>query len=127
MAEIRSKEENPVPGIDYSEIRIPDEKNIGTGTFKTVLIPAAMNKNNPIISTIINVPVFQLLVNIDSKKYEVTVLLGKADKSPALSRKVYELSEKIDFLKAHSFTVKFINWGIKDLKMNKKSLRSLKD
>jgi hypothetical protein len=127
MAEIRSKEENPVPGIDYSEIRIPDEKNIGTGTFKTVLIPAAMNKNNPIISTIINVPFFQLLVNIDSKKYEVTVLLGKADKSPALSRKVYELSEKIDFLKAHSFTVKFINWEIKKLMMNRKPLRSLKD
>jgi len=53
MSEIKNRQDNPVPGIDYSEICIPDEHNLGTGTFTTVLEPGAMAKISPIISTIV--------------------------------------------------------------------------
>ena len=52
MAEIHSREEEPVPGILYSEIHVPDEDKLGTGTFLTVLEEGAFGKKNPIISSI---------------------------------------------------------------------------
>ncbi len=122
MAEIKSREQNPVPGIDYSEIRIPHDQNLGTGTFTTVLEPNAMAKINPIISTIINESVFKLMVNIQLAANEVTVLLGKADKSPPLSREVFKMPEKIKLLDAHKFDIIFKDWKIKDLMMNGNSL-----
>jgi hypothetical protein len=125
MASINSREQNPVQGIDYSEIHIPDEEHLGTGTFKTVLQPDAMAKNCPIISTIVNVPVFQLMMNINSAEKEVTVLLGKADKSPALSRAVYKLSEKLDLSKDYSFEVIFSDWKINELKINGEQLQTV--
>ncbi len=125
MAEIKSRETNPVPGIDYSEICIPDEQNLGTGTFTTVLQPNAMAKINPIISSITNVPVFQLIVNINGATNEITALLGKADKSPALSRKVFGLPEKIEFSDVYKFGVIFKDWKIKDLLMNGGSLQQV--
>ncbi|MEK6528410.1 MAG: hypothetical protein AABZ36_05995, partial [Nitrospirota bacterium] len=65
MAEIKSREQDPIAGIEYSEIIIPDENNMGTGTFTSVLKPDAMAKNNPLISTIVNEPVFKMFVNIN--------------------------------------------------------------
>ncbi len=123
MAEIKSRETNPVPGIDYSEICIPDEQNLGTGTFTIVLRPDAMAKINPIISSITNVPVFQLIVNINGDTNEITSLLGKADKSPALSRKVFKMPDKIETSDVHSFEVVLKNWEIKDMLMNGGSLQ----
>ncbi|MEF9437981.1 MAG: hypothetical protein L0922_04270, partial [Candidatus Mariimomonas ferrooxydans] len=84
---MKSRQNNPVPGIDYSEICIPDEHNLGTGTFTTVLEPGAMAKISPIISTIVNEPVFKLMINIHLAANEIIALLGKADNSPALSPK----------------------------------------
>jgi hypothetical protein len=54
MSGIKSRGEKPVPGIEYSEISIPDEKKLGTGKFSTVLEPGALSRINPIISSIIN-------------------------------------------------------------------------
>lgn len=119
MAEINSRENNPVPGIDYSEIYIPEEQNLGTGTFKTVLQPNAMAKICPIISTIINEPVFKLLVNINVATDEITALLGKPDNSPALSREVFKIPKKPDLSDVYSFEVIFKDWEIKDLMMKR--------
>lgn len=123
MAEIKSRENNPVPGIDYSEIRIPDEQNLGTGTFTTVLEPDAMTKISPIISSIINESVFKLLVSIHLATKEITALLGKADNSPALSREVFKMPDKIELSNRHSFEVVFEDWKIKDLLMNGEKLQ----
>ncbi len=122
MAAIKSSEKNPVPGIDYSEIRIPDERNLGTGTFTTVLEPKAMVKMSPIISSIENKPVFKLIVNIFFSEKEVTALLGKADDTPALSRIVFKLPDEIDPSGTHRFKVIFKDWKIKELKMNRAKL-----
>ena len=125
MAEIISREQKPVPGIDYSEIRIPGEENLGTGTFTILLEHDAMPKINPIVSTIINEPVFQLLVNIDSEVKEVTALIGKADNTPPISREVFILPENNKLPDAHKFEITFKDWEIKDVMMNGDNLERI--
>jgi hypothetical protein len=122
---IKSRGHKPVPGIEYSEIRIPNEKNLGTGNFKTVLEPGALAKINPVVSSIINEPVFKLLVNINLADESVTALLGKADKSPPLSRRTFKLPKKFKVSDTHMFEVIFKDWKLKELKMNGKKLRLL--
>jgi hypothetical protein len=125
MPEVYSRENNPLPGIDYSEIQISDDQNLGTGQFTTVLKPHAMAKHNPLISTIINVPVFQLMVNIDSETHEISVLLGRADNKPVLSKKIFRFSENPDLSKVYIFKVVFKNWTITGLQINGEQLHTV--
>jgi hypothetical protein len=125
MAEIRSREDKTLPGIEYSEIHIPDEDDLGTGVFTTVLEPNSMAKINPLISTIVNIPVFKLIVNINSAENEITVLLGKADNSPALSREIFMLPPKFDTKKTYYFDTIFRDWKITGLTMNGDSLEKI--
>jgi hypothetical protein len=122
MAEVKSREIKPVPGIDYSEIHIPDEMNLGSGTFATVLEPGAMSKINPIISSIVNEPVFLLMVSINLAIESVTAMIGAADKTPPRSRKVYKLPRELGTEDAHNFKVAFREWEIRGLTMDGKEL-----
>ncbi len=122
MTEIKNRELKPVPGIEYSEIMVPDEQDLGTGTFTTELEPNAMAKINPIISSIINEPAFKLLVVINLAIESVTVLLGKADDSPPVSRTVYNLPKSLKTSDVNIFNVIFKSWEIKGLEMNGNSL-----
>ncbi len=123
MAEVRSREEKPLPGIDYSEIHIPDEENLGTGSFTTLFDPKAMVKVNPLMSTIVNKPVFQLIMSVNAAEYEATVLLGKADNTPADSRKVYKIPKDADTDKALTFKAVFSEWNITALEMDGTALK----
>lgn len=118
MAEIRSRESKPVPGIDYSEIHIPDETNLGSGTFITVLDPGAMSRISPIISSIVNEPVFQLIVSINLAIESVTAMIGAADGTPPRSRWVYKLPGEFRTEDPHRFEVVFREWEISGLTMN---------
>lgn len=122
MTEIHSRGEKPVPGVEYSELSIPDEKNLGTGMFRTVLEPRALSKINPIISSIINEPVFKLMVNINLATETVTTLLGKADRSPPLSREIFQLPKVFKTSDVLTFDVIFKNWKIQGVKMSGHSL-----
>ena len=122
MSEIRSREDKPLPGIDYSEIHIPDEDNIGTGTFITVLDPKAMSKINPIMSSIVNKPLFQLIMGINAAEDEATVLLGKADNTPAISRKVFKIPPETNKDDALNFKIIFKEWDIKTLELDGSTL-----
>lgn len=126
MAEIKNCEHDPIAGIEYSEIIIPDENNLGTGTFTSVLKPDAMAKNNPLISTIVNEPLFKMFVNINIITEEAMVLLGKADGSPASSREIFKLPKEINTKESHRFDAIFKDWKIKGLKMNGKYLGVIK-
>jgi hypothetical protein len=125
MTGIKSRGEKPVPGIEYSEIQIKDEKDLGTGKFRTVLEPKALGKINPIISSLVNEPVFMLMVNINLATESVTTLLGKADKSPPASRESFSLPKKFKVADVHTFDIAFKDWKIKELKMNGKKLKAL--
>ncbi len=123
MAEVQSREEKPLPGIDYSEIHIPDDTNLGEGSFLTVLDPKAMSKINPLMSSIVNKPVFQLILVINAAEDEATVLLGQADNSPAQSRKVYTIPQDADREKSLQFKTIFKNWEVIALELDGKALK----
>jgi len=123
MTEIKSREDRPLPGIEYSEIFIADENDLGTGVFTTIVEARALAKINPIMSSIINEPVFQLILNINSAEEAATVLLGKADNTPALSRKVFKIPEDTRIQEAHTFTINFSGWDVKTLEMDGNELQ----
>ncbi|RJQ45996.1 MAG: hypothetical protein C4538_07730 [Nitrospiraceae bacterium] len=123
MAEIKSREDKPLPGIEYSEIIIHDENDLGTGTFTTAIEKKALAKINPIISTIINEPEFKMIVTINSGEEEVTVLLGKAPNTPALSRKVFKIPEDTKIHESHDFRVIFSGWEITSMELDGNALQ----
>lgn len=118
MAELRNRETNPIPGVDYSEIHMPDENNLGTGTFTTVLAPKALKKINPIISTVQNQPVFLMIVSINIAISQVTTMIGKSHNTPPLDRKVFNIPDSIDDLSANAFMVRFDDWDIVGMNLN---------
>lgn len=118
MAEILNREANPIPGVDYSEIRIPEEFSLGTGEFTTMLEPGALAKNNPIISNVMNDPYFLLIVSINLGIDQVTAVLGKTHSEPPISRKVFNIPKDINVENANDFTVVFREWEIDEIKLN---------
>jgi len=122
MSEIKSREDSPVPGVEYSEISIPDDKKLGTGFFKTVIEPAALKKINPIISSIQNEPVFLMIVSINIAIEQVTAMIGKSHNTPPLDRKVFTIPKGIDLLQANDFSVSFSDWDITGMKLNGNNL-----
>lgn len=123
MAEIKSREDKPIPGVDYSEIRIPDEFYLGTGEFTTMVEPKALAKINPIISNVMNEPYFLMIVTINLGIDQVTVLLGKAHDEGPICRKVFDIPKDINVEIANDFTVSFHEWDINDVRLNGASIR----
>ncbi len=122
MGKVFNKQNKPGPGIKHSEIEIPDDQNLGTGTFTTVLEPTSVAKDQPIISMIVNPPSFQLSVNINPQTKEIPVLIGKADGSDPLSNKLFSLPDNIELKEEYVFEAKFDHWDIVSLKMNETPL-----
>ncbi|UCH81381.1 MAG: hypothetical protein JSW20_01895 [Nitrospiraceae bacterium] len=122
MAEIRSREQEPVPGITYSEIHIPDESILGTGTFITVLEEGAFGKKNPIISSVMNEPVFVLILSLNIAIASATAMIGKSQNTPPLDRKVFNIPKNIDSTGVLSFEVSFKDWDIIGIDLNGKKL-----
>lgn len=118
MSEIKSREAKPIPGVEYSEIHIPDKDNIGTGFFTTMLEPRALKKNNPIVSSIQNEPVFLLIVSINIAIEQVTAMIGKSHGAPPLCRKVFTIPADINLEQTNDFTVGFAGWDIKRISLN---------
>ena len=123
MAEIRSREEHPIPGVAYSALHIPDEYNLGTGTFTTMVEAGAMAKINPIISNIMNEPYFLMIVTVNLGIDQVTALLGKAHDEGPISRKVFDIPGDINTGDAHDVTVVFRDWDIHDITLDGTSLK----
>jgi hypothetical protein len=122
MSEIKSREDGPVPGVEYSEINIPDDKEMGTGSFTTMIEPKAMKKINPIISSIQNEPVFLMIVSINLAIEQATAMIGKSHNTPPLDRKVFNIPAGIDLLQANDFSVNFSDWDITGMKLNGNNL-----
>lgn len=118
MPPIKHSQPNPSPEIEYGELNIPDDQNLGEGRFITVLRPRALIANKPIMSIMINVPVFQISFNINPQTNLVPVLLGKADNSDPLSRKVYRIPQDIDKIKRITIVASFKNWKITSLTLD---------
>jgi len=118
MGEIKSREEDPVPGVAYSEIHIPDEDNLGNGVFTTVLHPGAFSKTNPIISSIMNEPFFVLILSMNIAIESVTAMIGKSQNARPLDRKVFKIPSDIDIKESISFQITFNDWDLLDMDLN---------
>ena len=123
MAELKNREDNPIPGVAYSEIRFPDELYLGTGEFTTMLEPKALAKINPMISNVMNEPYFLMIVTINLGIDQVTALLGKAHDEGPISRKVFDIPKDVNVENANDFTVVFKEWDITDIKLNGNALQ----
>jgi len=122
MPEIRNREEAPVQGLDYSEIHIPDDTDLGTGTFKTVLKEDILGKENPIISGIGNEPSFLMVVTINTGIEEVNVMLGKSEKEQPLSKAIFKMSKEVDAKTPHTIDAHFAGWKITGLELDGEKL-----
>jgi len=122
MGKINYRLDKPVQGIKFSEIDIPNDQKLGTGIYTTALEPSALAKKKPVVSMIVNVPRFQLSVNINPLTKEIPVLLGKADESNPISNVMFSLPENVSLEEQYVFITEFKNWQIESLSMNNVSL-----
>jgi len=122
MPEIKHRQDKASPEIEYSEIYMPDDRHLGTGSFRTVIKPNAFSTGKAISSIMIQVPVFQISVNFNPSTKEIPVLLGLANGSEPISKKTFLFPEEVNFANAHEFKITFQNWKIMDLSMDGTSL-----
>jgi len=118
MPEIKHRQDKASPEIEYSEIYMPDDRHLGTGSFRTVIKPNAFSAGKAISTIMIQVPVFQISVNFNPSTKEIPTLLGLADGSESISKKTFLFPKEVNFANAHEFTVTFQNWEIMDLSMD---------
>ncbi len=119
MPEIKHRQDKASPEIEYAEIYIPDDKHLGTGSFRTVIKPGALSIGKAVSSIMIQVPAFQISVNLNPSTREIPVLLGPANGSEPISRKVFLFSEEVIFTNTHEFEVTFQDWKIMGLSMDR--------
>ena len=127
MAEVRSRMEDPSPGIAFQEIHIPSDADLGTGTFrievsKDALVPPAEGQSKALAAGIVNPPVFQLSVNVIAGTRRVTVQLGPADGSLPLAARVFAMPSEVDAGVAHEFVVTFHGWQVPSVAMDGQEL-----
>ena len=118
MPEIKHRQANPSPEIEYAEIHIPDDRHLGTGSFKIVTKRGALSTGKAVSSIMINPPVFQIAVNLNPSTRQIPVLLGLADGSDAISRKTYLFPGNIISSDSHEFETTFRDWDITELYMD---------
>lgn len=122
MPGMHHRQDRPGPGIEYSEIIIPEEKDLGTGEFTTAVESVALANPSPLVARLIKAPHFQLSLNINPAVSRIPVLLGRADSNEPTSRVVFELDHARVRPGSNVFTVRFRGWLIQQLFMNGKPL-----
>jgi hypothetical protein len=101
---------------------LKDATDISQGKFDTVLKKGALSSNKTIASIIVNIPIFQLSVNLNPQNIppKCIILIGKPDEDKPRDRKEYIIPNLIveDNNIEHIFTVYWNNWRIKKLKID---------
>jgi hypothetical protein len=109
MPEIKHQQLGASPQIEVGEIHIPDDADMGTGTFTTVYKARALRSNDAVTSIMLKAPEFQISVTVN-RNGDVPVLLGRTDSEPA-SRITYRLPQYVSDAK-HTIRVDFVKWHI---------------
>jgi len=118
VTEIKNRQEHPGPGVNYSEIYIPDDQDLGTGQYTAAFHPETVAKGEPVMSWAVNPPVFQISLSLDTNTKEISVLLGKADGSSPESRRVFILPENVDLADTCTAETHFKEWQVERLALN---------
>ena len=122
MPEIKHRQDKASPEIEFGEIYIPDDKRLATGSFKTVIKAGALSTGKAVSSIMIQVPAFQISVNLNPSTGEIPVLLGLANGSEPISKRVFLFPEQVDFSYAQEFEVAFEDWEERSLSMDRTPL-----
>lgn len=117
MPEIRHRQQNAAPEIDYAEIHIPDDTDWGTGSFTTVFKPNSLTATKTIASIMFNAPRFQMSVTVNPNR-EVLVALGPADGSDPRSAETFTLTPIADVSAIHTLAARFRNWQVTGLELD---------
>jgi hypothetical protein len=110
VPEIKHQQLDPSPETSSSEIHIPDDADMGTGTFTVVFKPRVLPASKVIASAIVYAPTFQLTATVNPNG-EIPVLLGDTN-SPPKHRLVVRLPGSVYRPHAHTLKVAFANWQI---------------
>ena len=111
MAEIKHQQPGGSPEVSGSVIHIPNDADMGTGTFTTEFKSNALPATKVIMSDIVNAPVFQITATVNPNG-DLPVLLGKADNSDPTDRVYFRLPGDIERNRPHALEVRFANWKI---------------
>jgi hypothetical protein len=108
---IKVQQPGKAPEIASAEIQIPDDADLGTGSFSTSFKRGASWTTKSFMSVMMNPPAFQITATTNPNR-EVPVLLGRADGSDPMSRVVFILPASIDESAPHVLRVDFSRWRI---------------
>ncbi len=108
MPEIRHQQPGGSPEIAFSEIHIPTDSDLGTGTFTTQFKAKAFASGKEIASMMVNSPVFQISAAV-SASGAVTVILGKAQPEQYAT---FLLPQRFDRAAVHVIRIEFARWKI---------------
>ncbi len=111
MPEIKHQQLNPSPEVSMSEIHIPDNSDLGTGTFTTIFSPNSLPPAKVIGSIIVNAPKFQISAAVNPN-LEIPVLIGKADNTDPIHKTVFRLPDNITKGDEHTLIINFAGWRI---------------
>lgn len=111
MPPIKHQQLGGSPEIVSADIQIPDDVDLGTGTFATRFKVGSLPSSKPITSIMINPPRFQVSVTVNPNR-DLPALLGTADGHDPRSRVCFLLPERIDATVAHVVTIQFEKWHI---------------
>ena len=110
MPEIRVRKPDVCPEVASCEIHIPDDADLGAGTFTTALQPGVLLGNQTIVSVMNNPPVFEIKATFNTNR-AIVVTLGRAD-APPRHTAVYLLPPGLDLTQPHALVVEFLGWSI---------------
>jgi len=108
MAEIRHQVPGASEEVESSEIHIPDDSDVGTGTFTVTLKPKVLPSSKVFWATIIHPPDMQITSTFDASM-NVTVQLGRTE---PYERKTFRIPASVEPDHVHILVVNFSKWKI---------------
>lgn len=120
MPEIRHQQLGGGPELVKSEIHIPDDTDVGTGTYTTVFKAGALPARQAIASVMLNAPSFQVAVTVNPNR-DVVVALGRADGSDPRTQRIVRLPAFVG-PSQQTVRVEFAGWEIVGVYLNQLAL-----
>jgi len=100
------------PEIKTFGIHIPDDSDLGTGSFTTTFSAKAFSSFEPVSSMIINPHIFGIFASLDNQGGTVGVRLHESDGVTPKHQLIFHISKDIDHDTAHTLVVEFVKWRI---------------
>lgn len=112
MPPIHHQRSDPAPGIDASELLIPDEQDLGTGTVTITISPNSLRADSLIVSSFTNPSLlFDISATFNGDR-KVVVILGRSRETDAISQVCFSLPPYFRRNEAHTVAITFSKWAV---------------